>query len=222
MKAFSKLISEVAHKAKPAEEQRFIDQHEVEVIPHPVAPESQFKGTIDKKKRLADYTAGQDATSYDKAYAKKNLESNKLKESAYEDNDMLIRQLHYITYAAEEIIEYLEKGNQVERWYENKLAVVFDKMQGMAAFVEGDEKMSEPNMGYYSYGESLEESAIKTGSLKLKNNDSVKVSAQDAKYLNDLLKDLDGKNRKNFEEILMSDKSGFGEILGFAKEASVS
>ena len=211
MKAFSKLISEVAHKARSPEEQRFIDQHEVEVAPHPVAPESQFKGTIDKKKRLADKDAGSSVTSYDKAYG--------MKENAYESNEMLVRQLHFVMYAAEEIIEYLEKGGQVEKWYENKLAVVFDKMQGMHAYVEGESHMNDEQEMYSSYYESLEESAIKAGSIKLKNNDTVKVDAKDAKLINDMFKDLDAKNKKNFEEILMADKSGFEEILGFAREA---
>jgi hypothetical protein len=217
MKNFKSLISEVSAKARSPEEQRFVDQHEVEVTPHPVAPESQFKGTIDKKKRLADYEKGQDSTSYDKAYTVKN-KTNPMKES-YETNEMLIRQLHFIQYAAEEIVDFLEEGNEVEAWYQNKLAVVFDKMQGLHAYAEGEMyKSGEDEMDFNPYYESLEES-FKAGNLKLDNNDTVKISAQDAKLLNDLMKDLDDKNRKNFEQILMTDKSGFDEIVGFAREA---
>ena len=229
MKSFSKIISEVAHKARSAEEQRFVDQHKIEVIKHPVAPESQFSGEIEnlpKKKRLADYTKGQDATSYDKAYS--------VKESSEENNDMLVRQLHYIQYAAEEIIEFLEEdGGTVENWYENKIAVIFDSIQSLHAYAEGDKIMSkidDEKTAYavdsvydntpYSYNEGYDLAEnYKTGNLTLSNKDVVKVSPQDAKLLNDLFKNLEPKNKKNFEEILMSDKAGFGEIVGFAREA---
>ena len=57
------------------------------------------------------------------------------------------------------------------------------------------------------------------GSLKLNDGSTVMLKAQDAKLLNDLMKDLKPENRKKMMKVAMEDKSGFNEILGFAREA---
>lgn len=66
--------------------------------------------------------------------------------------------------------------------------------------------------------ESLNE-AFSAGSLKLSDGSSVTVSAQDAKLLNQMFNDLNPVNKKKMEKVLMTDKHGFQEILGFAREA---
>ena len=67
------------------------------------------------------------------------------------------------------------------------------------------------------------ESAImekyKPGKLKLKSGDMVTVSKQDAGLLNSMLSDMKPKGRKEMEKVLQTDKAGFEEILGFAREA---
>tara|TARA_B110000483_G_scaffold28691_1_gene34775 strand:- start:1754 stop:3475 length:1722 start_codon:yes stop_codon:yes gene_type:complete len=69
-----------------------------------------------------------------------------------------------------------------------------------------------------SFTEMLDE-AVKMGNLRLKDGKSVKVSAQDAKLLNQFYKDLNAKNRRDMEKVMMKDTSGFKEIVGFAREA---
>jgi len=66
--------------------------------------------------------------------------------------------------------------------------------------------------------ESLEE-AVKAGNMKLRDGSSVKVSAQDAKLITQMMKDLNAANRRKMEKVMMTDKAGFEEILGFAREA---
>ena len=44
MKNFKDLVSEVAINPKAPEEKRFKDQHTIEVIPHPVAPDPAYQG----------------------------------------------------------------------------------------------------------------------------------------------------------------------------------
>lgn len=61
--------------------------------------------------------------------------------------------------------------------------------------------------------------SFKTGLLSLNDGSKISVSKQDAKILNDMFDDLNPANKKKFEKILMTDKAGFEEILGFAKEA---
>ncbi len=71
MKNFKDLVSEVAQPKAP-EEKRFKDQHTIEVIPHPVAPDHVFTGEIPGMvdgKRQADKV--NDEADYDKAYKNK-------------------------------------------------------------------------------------------------------------------------------------------------------
>jgi hypothetical protein len=66
--------------------------------------------------------------------------------------------------------------------------------------------------------ESLDE-AFKVGSMEMKNGDKVKVSSQDAKLLNQMFDGLSDKNKKEMMKVATTDKSGFAEIVGFAREA---
>ena len=66
--------------------------------------------------------------------------------------------------------------------------------------------------------EALQE-AVNSGKLELDDGSSVSVSKQDADLLNQMLKDLNAQNRKMMEKTMMTDKAGFEEILGFAREA---
>lgn len=59
----------------------------------------------------------------------------------------------------------------------------------------------------------------KPGKLKLKSGDMVTVSKQDADLLNSMLGDMNPRNRKEMEKVLQTDKAGFEEIVGFAREA---
>jgi hypothetical protein len=69
-----------------------------------------------------------------------------------------------------------------------------------------------------SFTETLDE-AVKVGNLRLNNGKNVKVSKQDAKLLNDFYKNLNAKNRRDMEKVMMKDDAGFKEIVGFAREA---
>ena len=377
MKSFKKILSEVA-QPKSAEEKAFKDQHKVELIKHPVAPDSQFTGEIEgksKKKRVADYEAGADEKAYDQAYlekgkpfkmprnidetikpyvshvgneaevldskervakkftrkvdgpeymekaraylkkhfdklrvaeeveqieekavsqaqqklmamalslkrgemkasdasdavkdlaksmsmkdledfaktkhkglpAKVEKESKKLsfkemvekvngpeeiQENVDEEVEMMKAQLHFIIYAAEEIMEYLDMVDDPEEWYQNKLTAAFHEIKSLHSYAEGEKRMYDMEpvdrddimASYYGEETSVEQidEALKGGMLKLKNGDEVKLSDKDAKLLNKMLGDLSDKNRKEMEKVLMSGKKGFDEIVSFAREA---
>jgi Pyruvate/2-oxoacid:ferredoxin oxidoreductase gamma subunit len=61
--------------------------------------------------------------------------------------------------------------------------------------------------------------AFSAGSLKLNDGSSVSVNSQDAKLLNQLINGLRPENAKKMMKVAMTDKGGFKEILGFAREA---
>jgi hypothetical protein len=61
--------------------------------------------------------------------------------------------------------------------------------------------------------------AFSAGSVKLNDGSSVLVKSQDAKLLNDLINGLKSENKAKMMKVAMTDKAGFNEILGFAREA---
>lgn len=60
--------------------------------------------------------------------------------------------------------------------------------------------------------------AFKVGTLKLKDGSSVSLTKESAEALNGLFNQLNSSNKSKMEERLMSDSTGFDEILSFAKE----
>jgi hypothetical protein len=66
--------------------------------------------------------------------------------------------------------------------------------------------------------EMLDE-AFKAGMVKLKDGGSVILKKEDADLLNKMFKGLSSTNRKKMEDTMMTDKAGFEEIVGFAREA---
>ena len=79
-----------------------------------------------------------------------------MSENAWEEVPMMMRQLQFIAYAAEEIMEYLDMGVDPEEWYQNKLASMHDQMQTLHAYAEGDRRMMS-RMGMYGEEVGLDE-----------------------------------------------------------------
>ena len=67
-------------------------------------------------------------------------------------------------------------------------------------------------------GEEVElDEAVKAGMMKLKDGKSVKVSPDEAKMFNDVLKELNPENRKRMEMEMMKDQGSYKSMLTFAK-----
>jgi hypothetical protein len=54
-----------------------------------------------------------------------------------EENDMAITQLHFIKYAAEEIMDAIKVGTDMEEWYQNKLSKVHSDMESLYSYMQG-------------------------------------------------------------------------------------
>lgn len=80
-------------------------------------------------------------------------------------------------------------------------------------------KVDRDDHGQEKIKESFLDEAFKEGAMKLKDGSMVVVKSEDAKLLNRLMNNLNDKNRSKMESTLMSNKKGFNEILGFAREA---
>jgi hypothetical protein len=57
-----------------------------------------------------------------------------------EKNEMAENQLHFIKYAAEEILEYIKMGGKIEEWYQNKLSKVQSEVESLHSYIEGESR----------------------------------------------------------------------------------
>jgi len=162
-----------------------------------------------------------------------------LLESPQEEIPMMMKQLHFICYASEEIQEYLKSGVDPEEWWQNKLADVFSNVKSLYAWSKGDQlvnpvkKISAAAMfdkagilGFAESAEELEESSVKfsgnklrarAGQAKLDNGKRVKVDKQKAQLLTDFFKQLKPKDAKEMASKLMADEDQFNEVVQFAE-----
>jgi hypothetical protein len=72
-----------------------------------------------------------------------------------EENDMAMTQLHFIKYAAEEIMEAIKVGTDMEEWYQNKLTKAHMIMEGLHSYMEGRKRH------YGSLGDPVYEGKMK-------------------------------------------------------------
>lgn len=54
--------------------------------------------------------------------------------------EMAETQLHFICYAAKEILEYIKMGGEIEEWYQNKLSKVHSDVESLHSYVEGEKR----------------------------------------------------------------------------------
>jgi hypothetical protein len=142
-----------------------------------------------------------------------------LLESPQQEIPMMMKQLNFICYAAQEIEEHLQEGQDPEEWWQNKLAEVFSNVKSLYAYSKGDAMVSGRPLGAAkilakaAYGESIE-----AGSFELQNKTSVEISEEDADLLNRMFEELTETNSKDMYGVMVADEAGFNEILDFAKE----
>jgi hypothetical protein len=85
-----------------------------------------------------------------------------------EKNEMVESQLHFIKYACEEILEYIEMGGEIEEWYQVKVAKSFSEFESLHAFMEGESR----RLGMKEEVEQIEElskDTLKSYSTKATN-----------------------------------------------------
>jgi hypothetical protein len=67
-----------------------------------------------------------------------HIKTMKEENDTTEKLEMAQTQLHFIYYAAEEILDYIDEGGEVEEWYQNKLSKVHSDMESLHSYVEGE------------------------------------------------------------------------------------
>lgn len=100
-----------------------------------------------KKKELKDFMMAMDASLRNKV--KKSLNEDTLFEQedptnpdtgGAEETEMGKRQLHFIKYAAGEIMDYVDQKGDMDEWFQNKLTTVHDMIRGLHSYIEGDKR----------------------------------------------------------------------------------
>lgn len=84
------------------------------------------------KKGLSDHPRVKDELRKQNEDAKQIKENNEM-----EKKEMMKTQLHFIKYAADEIIEYIDMGGEIEEWYQNKVSKACSDFEGLHAYMEG-------------------------------------------------------------------------------------
>lgn len=76
------------------------------------------------------------------------MKPKKLSEELEKEREMGLTQLHFIKYAAEEVIECLEScGMEIPEWYQNKITEVHYEMKDIHSYMEGKKsKMMDKKM----------------------------------------------------------------------------
>ena len=143
-----------------------------------------------------------------------------LLESPQQEIPMMMKQLHFISYAAEEIGDYLRMpGQDPEEWWQNKLAEVFSNVKSLYAYAKGDQMVnSRPLSASKMYKAPMSYESIKAGSFELQSETVIEVSEDDATVLNKMFSELTETNTKEMYSVLVADEAGYNEILEFAKE----
>jgi len=143
-----------------------------------------------------------------------------LLESPQQEIPMMMKQLHFITYASEEIGDYLKtEGQDPEEWWQNKLAEVFGNVKSLYAYAKGDQMVNgKPLSAAKMYKASKQYESIEVGSFELQNETVMEVSEEDATVLNKMFSELTETNTKEMYSVLVADEAGYNEILEFAKE----
>jgi len=145
---------------------------------------------------------------------------DELLESPQQEIPMMMKQLHFICYASEEISDYLKmEGQDPEEWWQNKLAEVFSNVKSLYAYAKGDQMMNlKPISAARMFKASKVYEEIQAGSFELSNSETVEISEEDASILNIVFENLNETNSSEMYSVLVADKAGYNEILSFAKE----
>jgi hypothetical protein len=98
-----------------------------------------------------------------------------------EKNEMAETQLHFIHYAAQEIMDFIKMGGEVEEWYQNKLSKVHSDMESLHSYIEGESRRT----GMKEEAELEEGADYKVTVSHLKADKTISKHDYDVKNAND-------------------------------------
>lgn len=221
MKSFKQIVKETVAQPKSEDEKRFKELHtkNVDVKDYPAKGDDATKDSK-KKPRAADRTKDEEEAVYDTSYAEEVEHIEEEKVACEECDGEGCEHCDNKGYHEEEVKEEMTDAQMKKR---EEIVKSMKKKQADFKDKYGDKwkdvmYATATKMAMKEEVEELEE-AFSPGSMKLKDGSKVKLSKDDANAVNELFKELNSSNKKKMEAKMMEDKSGFEEIVKFAKEA---
>jgi len=170
-------------------------------------------GRYIKKAQVSSADAGMDTASQDKNIRQKGIKTFLKRRKGV---DSAVKRLM----RKEEIDESLEEKQRQKQ--ARKLTSKEMRRALQTAKAAPKDKVSLKKAPFDIPKESAEldeKFTIKTSILTLDSGEKVKVSRQDADLLNKFFRELNPRNSTEMRKVLVKDKDGYNEILGFAREA---
>lgn len=215
-----------ALEPKAEKEVEWVDLHTIDMTPHPMAKETQFKAL---------------GMQHDDHKAGPSMKRNGERKPPRQGNSPSFKQIRMReSYDLEEAVEvshdrYMRSHGKKARDTGQSTDWMFthkqygepskDEMMSHRGSFKDAKKAAQKwaaSKGKYSVYimESVKlEEEIRAGLMKLKSGESITVSSKDASIINEVLSSLNSTNKKKMEEELMRDKVSYQRMLKFAKEA---
>lgn len=215
--------------AKAGKEAEFVDLHTAVSIAHPVAGDNQFKSQKDQavtKNAESDNAGGEDkpvkqGTTGDTKFAqfRNTIGKTPTRKGDKNQGDKKAETIKEEVELAEAKFEYDEKEG-VAKISKKDFAKLPKDYKGSDSKKPTMLMLTKKGTSLVpvKFTEEVElDEAVKVGMMKLKDGKSVKVSPDDAKMFNTVLKELNPENRKRMEMEMMKDQKSYKEMLTFAK-----
>ena len=236
----ARLLSETQEPPRSADEKRFMKKHEPEIITDPAVGDF-FERLRDMGyepySRIADVKPEVSKLVYESTFKGETvlgvMEDTQERISLIQTNRVNAYKQPRYTLALINQSGEICKAQQLSMAFDiNRSPGMDDYLKKMACdIVGGDRNITwtirpidplDPDTGVPTHRRAQERLVINEtytpGQLKLKDGSSVKIDKKEATLLNKLLDNLNPTNRKKMVDVLVADKSGFEEIIGFAQE----
>jgi hypothetical protein len=217
-------------------EAEFVDLHTAVSIAHPVAGDNQFKSDkdhVDHTGAESDNAEGEDkpvkqGTSGDTKFAqfRDKLGKTPARKGDKSQGDMKAGTVKEETLDEGRNYDYKEDrtgGVEIKNLRKRKSVYLQpgDDANDFLKQIEKAKNDRDEDRIMSDYDDVMEglklDEAVKAGMMKLKDGKSVKVSPDEAKMFNDVMKELNPENRKRMEMEMMKDQKSYKSMLTFAK-----
>jgi len=217
-------------------EAEFVDLHTAVSIAHPVAGDNQFKSDkdhVDHTGAESDNAEGEDkpvkqGTSGDTKFAqfRDKLGKTPARKGDKSQGDMKAETVKEETLDEGRNYDYKEDrtgGVEIKNLRKRKSVYLQpgDDANDFLKQIEKAKNDRDEDRIMSDYDDVMEglklDEAVKAGMMKLKDGKSVKVSPDEAKMFNDVMKELNPENRKRMEMEMMKNQGSYKTMLTFAK-----
>ncbi len=196
-------------------EQEFVDLHTAMTMSHPVAGDDQFKSNkspSERKDAKGEDTPIKSGTTGDTKFAqfRDKIGKTPTRKGDKSQGDM----------KAETVKEEVEL-DEAQKLFMFKTKPEADKkakeIKGKVISL-GPKNFAVVTMDLTVVKEEVElDEAVKAGMMKLKDGKSIKISKDEAKMFDKVLKELNPENRKRMETEMMKNQESYKAMLTFAK-----